>query len=416
VTYPYKGIALLSGRVKRLVNSLTAHPQYGSFFVMEMLRYEGVQAPAFPLLAPFAEAGVDVEAFLDPAHERHEEAIAKADPLITHEGCKECGLCVGACPMKAIEPHAFWADKCLRAWQGKGELPREIALANANRVLGCHTCQVVCPLNVGVPRVPARVDGQALWEGVKSGAKGLEPFADLLGRNYLRPVKLGVLMLGALAAQRDDRAKEAAKMWLEHPDGRLRSAAKEYLERMGVKPQLEREVKRLLSEDAYLRLAGRGEAVKQVNHYFANDRYSLRIRHRLEEWELTLKLHAGKDKSDGNYEYNAPLTEEQALSFIQQGIDRTSALTLLGQDLLADLDYLGCMTTWRTVFWEEGLRFELDKSEYLGATDYEIECEVDSEEQWDLAVKWTQDNLGQGEQSPGKYRRFLAQRGAQGAK
>ena len=91
VTYPYKGIALLTGRVKRLVNSLTAHPKYGSFFVMEMLRYEGVEAPEFPLLAEMRAAGVDPEAFLDLKHPDHAEAIAKQmDAIDIFTGIKSC--------------------------------------------------------------------------------------------------------------------------------------------------------------------------------------------------------------------------------------------------------------------------------------------------------------------------------------
>lgn len=407
-TYPYKGIAILSGKVKRLTNSLTAHPTYGSFFVMEILSYPGEMAPHSPMEEMLTQAGVDIHAWLTPSHLGHSQAILLSEPYVTYQGCHTCLRCAKACPMGAIEEHAFDAQKCLRTWQGKGELPPEIAKANGKRILGCHTCQIVCPLNCAIPVAKPLIDGQALWQGVKEGSKGLMPFESLLGRNYLRPVKLAALCLNALANSRDDSAKETAKGWLTHPDGRLREAAKRYLAAVAEAPFFEREVKRMVDPAFYDRYCGKGETVKQINYYFASGEHRLRLREKDGRWEMTLKVRAGEDREDGHYEYNAPIDEADALDYLAKGLPRDVVLALLGQDIGGDATYLGSLTTYRTTFVEEGLTIELDKSEYLGVTDYEIECEVQDEEEWQHAKAWADAHTGSSEQSTGKFKRFTS--------
>ncbi len=406
VEYPYKGIALLSGKVKRLYNSLTAHEEYGTYFVMEMLCYRGEWAKESEFAAQLEGVGVDLQAFLTPTHPDHLAARGLADPYVTYSGCAECGKCVLACPTGAIQPPDFCRDKCLREWQGKGEFPIEVAKAMGSRVLGCHTCQAVCPVNVGkIPTAPI-VDGDALWQGVIEGKKGLLPFGDLLGHNYLRPVKLGVLCLNALANARDPQAKEVAAQWLTHPDERLRLAARRYLERVGVKPQLEREVKGLIDQQTYLAYCDKGVTTLQTNYYLQAGDHRLRIRHKGEDWELTLKVRVGEDRELGHYEYNAPLSSEVAQRFLTEGLPRADTLRYLGIDVGGDATLLGSLSTYRTVWIQDGLRWELDKSEYLGVTDYEIECEVDSEEEWLRAKEWVKTHMGVEEQSIGKYKRF----------
>lgn len=62
--------------------------------------------------------------------------------------CTQCGACVKACPGKAIGfDGCFDARRCLSylTIEYRGELTEGVQLGN--RVYGCDTCQMVCPLN-----------------------------------------------------------------------------------------------------------------------------------------------------------------------------------------------------------------------------------------------------------------------------
>ena len=67
--------------------------------------------------------------------------------------CANCGRCVEACPLGALDC-GFCEEKCLSyITQKKGALSaeEEKAVMEANTIWGCDICQEVCPHNAGIP-------------------------------------------------------------------------------------------------------------------------------------------------------------------------------------------------------------------------------------------------------------------------
>ena len=65
------------------------------------------------------------------------------------ESCKNCQMCIEACPTKAIiEPYILDKSKCLQYITHRQlVMPYPIREIWGNRLYGCTTCQEVCPLN-----------------------------------------------------------------------------------------------------------------------------------------------------------------------------------------------------------------------------------------------------------------------------
>lgn len=132
----------------------------------------------------------------------------------------------------------------------------------------------------------------------------------------------------------------------------------------------EYEKKLLLSEEAYNALmeqfsSSRKPIVTQVNYYFDTDDFAMnrrnttcRIRLRDGQYKATMKRHAaGTDQST------------EAEMEIYAGLDN-NAFTDMG------LKLWGALTTHRCVLLKNPhLEVVLDKNEYLGYTDYELEIE-----------------------------------------
>lgn len=63
--------------------------------------------------------------------------------------CKDCNLCVKACPTGAIEkPYIINSKKCLSyITQSKNYIREKDRALLGRRLYGCDTCQIVCPIN-----------------------------------------------------------------------------------------------------------------------------------------------------------------------------------------------------------------------------------------------------------------------------
>lgn len=145
------------------------------------------------------------------------------------------------------------------------------------------------------------------------------------------------------------------------------------------------EFKSLLTKEEYDRLVERFKGNKtdyQTNHYFDTPRFSLkaldtslRIRER-ENLELTLKRKKGYSIN----EISIPITQDEFNELKATGIitfpEIKEELTpLIGEQKV--VNFLS-LSTLRLFFqYENGILF-IDKSEYLGVTDYEIEYEATS--------------------------------------
>lgn len=123
----------------------------------------------------------------------------------------------------------------------------------------------------------------------------------------------------------------------------------------------------------------------QTNYYFYCDEMPsdtmVRLRKRKGKYQLCYKRllssHMGVNVCD---EREQALDEQTALSFIESGISAEELTKRL--DVEGDLSYrcVGSLDTYRARFAEKNWLLELDKNEYLGVTDYELECECGSEE------------------------------------
>ncbi|WP_036720064.1 tRNA epoxyqueuosine(34) reductase QueG [Paenibacillus harenae] len=67
------------------------------------------------------------------------------------EGCGSCTKCIDACPTDAlVGPGQLNASRCVSfLTQTKGMLTDEFMRKIGNRLYGCDTCQIVCPVNRG---------------------------------------------------------------------------------------------------------------------------------------------------------------------------------------------------------------------------------------------------------------------------
>lgn len=68
------------------------------------------------------------------------------------DGCGDCTRCLDACPTGAlVGPGQLNAQRCISyVTQTKGIVEEELMLKIGNRLYGCDTCQIVCPVNKGV--------------------------------------------------------------------------------------------------------------------------------------------------------------------------------------------------------------------------------------------------------------------------
>ncbi|MGX4587721.1 tRNA epoxyqueuosine(34) reductase QueG [Paenibacillus chitinolyticus] len=65
--------------------------------------------------------------------------------------CGECRICIDACPTGAlVGPGQLNSSRCISfVTQTKGMIPDEFKEKIGNRLYGCDTCQIVCPVNKG---------------------------------------------------------------------------------------------------------------------------------------------------------------------------------------------------------------------------------------------------------------------------
>ena len=145
------------------------------------------------------------------------------------------------------------------------------------------------------------------------------------------------------------------------------------------------EFKSLITEEEYEKLVNLFKGNKtdtQTNHYFDTPRFSLkaldvslRVRER-DNYELTLKRKKGYSVNMINVE----ISKEDFLlmnesSFVNNPEIRNELQSMIGEQKL--VNFLS-LSTHRTYFpYKSGVLF-IDKSEYLGVTDYEIEFSANS--------------------------------------
>ncbi|MBM7642783.1 CYTH domain-containing protein [Streptococcus loxodontisalivarius] len=156
-------------------------------------------------------------------------------------------------------------------------------------------------------------------------------------------------------------------------------------------------------------------AITQTNYYFdtetnemRNKRLSLRIRTFDKAAEMTLKI----PKTVGTLEHNLPLSREEARQIIETGNFPDNAITQLihqhGVDLTA-LKTLGHLTTVRRECQTAIGLMALDRNQYAGRIDYELELEVqDAEQGKEDFAKYLEDNNVSFKYAKSKVARFCS--------
>lgn len=178
---------------------------------------------------------------------------------------------------------------------------------------------------------------------------------------------------------------------------------------------IENEFKIMLDQGQYekvLEMFGWNEVIVQVNHYYDTDDLilsSLHITCRVREifgiegkYFLQMKFPAAAEYSR--------VELEKPLDALPETLTADELLRPNGYGDLPNVKRLGMLKTTRNVHRFEGGEIDLDKSEYFGKTDYEIEVEFTDENSARKVLSKITEKLGiepNSEVCAGKIRRFL---------
>ena len=149
-----------------------------------------------------------------------------------------------------------------------------------------------------------------------------------------------------------------------------------------MKTNLEIEFKTKISEEIYNNLMKEYNLEKQIltqiNYYFEtednflkNNKITLRIRQKGEQYKLTSKLHT----DEGTQETHIYLTKNDALKMIENGFNAH----IIGFPHY--VKNIAKLQTERVSFLYKKGKMFFDKNTYYGNTDYEIEFEADSKDE-----------------------------------
>lgn len=159
--------------------------------------------------------------------------------------------------------------------------------------------------------------------------------------------------------------------------------------------------------------AGNVPAVKQTNYYFVASGMPqdvmVRIRHKnggyMFCYKKLLKSYGGINVCD---EREARLDESAAYALLDFGVTPSDLKALVDVDLPYTLKCAGSLDTYRAAFTLDCRAIELDKNEYLGVTDYELECECASDELLNKLKDYLLNNFSIAyKPSPSKSARFF---------
>lgn len=185
VSYPAKETAVRCGLGVIGKNSLLIHPQYGSRVIIILMLTDLV------------------------CEERAQE----------RNGCVNCGCCVAACPVGAIDAHGeMHPEKCLRNYMMEGVVvPETLRTKMKNTLIGCDRCQRVCPMQKSAHAEEHEAflleDFVTLDEAKYAGS--VKRLAERIGRNAARPQRVraqAALLCGNIGSDAD---LPVLKVWAE---------------------------------------------------------------------------------------------------------------------------------------------------------------------------------------------------------
>lgn len=175
---------------------------------------------------------------------------------------------------------------------------------------------------------------------------------------------------------------------------------------------IENEFKIMLTSEQYEKLLSQykwDKTVVQTNHYYDTDVLRLsdahitcRVREIDGSYFLQMKFPAAREYSR--------VELEKPLSALPETISADDLLKSDGHDALPDVKRLGALTTTRSIKRFNGAEIDLDKSEYFGITDFELEIEFTDETAARSLLAEITEKLSlqpNSEVCTGKIRRFL---------
>lgn len=177
---------------------------------------------------------------------------------------------------------------------------------------------------------------------------------------------------------------------------------------------IENEFKVMLDPEQYEKLLAMYEwnkVIVQTNHYYDTDNFDL------EKLHITCRVR----EIDGKYSWQmkfptykalSRMEFEQPLDSLPEEIDADKATRPHPHrhDMLPVVKRIGSLKTIRNVYCFKGGEIDLDKSEYFGKVDYELEIEFTDEEAARAVLNEITEKLGltpNTEERVGKVRRFL---------
>ena len=100
--------------------------------------------------------------------------------------CGQCGACLRACPVGALDGEKVDVSKCLRALAEGQPVPRSLWPLLGNSLLGCDLCQQVCPRGREGEREPMPPELARALDLPSLLAVQVRPLVPWIGANYAR--------------------------------------------------------------------------------------------------------------------------------------------------------------------------------------------------------------------------------------
>lgn len=179
---------------------------------------------------------------------------------------------------------------------------------------------------------------------------------------------------------------------------------------------IENEFKIMLTEAQYNTihsLYGWDSEAQQVNSYYDSPDFALSDRHITCRVRTVSGRYLLQVKLPAVEQHNGAVSRielERELDGIPQVISGEELMEMSGAEDIPDAALLGTLTTFRSVKRFPGAEIDLDRSEYFGITDYELEVEYTDEEAAKKILAEIGDYADIGRRSSiGKIRRFLAE-------
>lgn len=146
-----------------------------------------------------------------------------AEQVCTEGGCPEgCTACIAACPMGAITKNGLNVTRCMRYIMNSGYT--EEIWQKQQTFLGCEICQIVCPKNARLKKLPVPDDTAEAFELRRLIAGNAKAARIIAGKNITGN---GRLTMEAIAfAAREGQCEAEIRACLSSPFEQVRMAAK----------------------------------------------------------------------------------------------------------------------------------------------------------------------------------------------